>query len=387
MNILAVIPARGGSKGIPGKNLRTVAGKSLIEWSIAAAKQSNYQLRVVVSTDSEEITAVAQRSGAEVIFRPPEISGDSASSESALLHALQVLGERDGYHPELLVFLQCTSPLTASEDIDGTIHLLLEKHADSALAVTPFHYFLWHEEDHGNWSGINHDKALRQLRQEREPQFVETGAVYVVRPAGFQIARHRFFGKTVAYVTPPERRWEIDDPIDLEIAEMLLLSQPKPAISFKPDAIIFDFDGVFTDNKVYLDQDGREMVRCDRGDGMGIEMLRQRGIPMLVLSKERNPVVQARANKLGIECLHGIDDKFSALSKWTTGRGFPLARCAYVGNDMNDIECMLAVGISAAPADADRRILSIADIVLTKCGGVAAIREFAEIVVGIAEPL
>ncbi len=220
--ILAIIPARGGSKGIPRKNLQPLAGKPLLAYSIEAARQTSSITRTVVSTDDPEIGAVAQEYGAEVVWRPAEISGDTASSESALLHVLDHLRQSEGYEPDLLVFLQCTSPLTAPEDIEGTIRALLDANADSALAVTPFHYFLWREGQDGSAVGINHDKSRRPLRQEREPQFLETGAVYVMRTQGFRAARHRFFGKTVMYVMPRERCLEIDDPEDLIVAEALL---------------------------------------------------------------------------------------------------------------------------------------------------------------------
>jgi len=139
METLAIIPARGGSKGIPRKNVLPLAGKPLIAYNIEQARRSQFIRRVVVSTDDAEIAAVARQYGAEVVWRPAEISGDSASSESALLHALEQLRQQENYQPDLLVFLQCTSPHTPAEDIDGTVQALLEQQADSALAVIPFH--------------------------------------------------------------------------------------------------------------------------------------------------------------------------------------------------------------------------------------------------------
>jgi CMP-N-acetylneuraminic acid synthetase len=222
MKILAIIPARGGSKGIPRKNVRPLAGKPLIAHTIGSAKGSSYVDRIAVSTDDQEIADVARKYGAEVIWRPAEISGDKASSESALLHALEHLEMTERYTPDLLVFLQCTAPLTASDDIDGTIRAFLEEKADSAFAVVASHYFLWVRDEHGEAQGLNHDKRVRQLRQERDPQFIETGAVYVLNAAKFRDAKHRFFGKTVMHEIPPERSWDIDEPVDWEIVEVLL---------------------------------------------------------------------------------------------------------------------------------------------------------------------
>lgn len=223
--ILAIIPARGGSKGIPRKNVTPLAGQPLISYTIQVAKASKFITRLVVSTDDEEIARTAAGCGAEVVKRPAEISGDLASSEAALLHVLDHLEQTEQYSPELLVFLQCTSPLTTAADIDGTIHTLLENGADTALTVTPFHYYLWRHNSRGEVEGINHDKYHRPMRQEREPQFLETGAVYVMEAEAFKKNKYRFFGKTVMHVTPEERCCEIDEPVDLIIAEQLILHQ------------------------------------------------------------------------------------------------------------------------------------------------------------------
>lgn len=154
---VCIIPARGGSKGIPGKNIVNFCGAPLVTWNIQAALESKSIDRTFVSTDSAEIAEIAKAQGAEVINRPVEISGDTASSESALLHALNVLKE-DGYSPEILVFLQCTSPLTTSDDIDGTIKLMKNKNADSAFTCARFYEFLWRCDETGNVNNINHDK-------------------------------------------------------------------------------------------------------------------------------------------------------------------------------------------------------------------------------------
>ena len=147
MKTLAIIPARGGSEGIPRKNVRLLAGKPLISHTIGAATQASSVNRVVVSTDDDEIATISRQWGAEVILRPAEISTDNSSSELALLHTLEYLHENEGYNPDLVVFLQCTSPLTLAEDIDGTVQALFDQEADSSLAVTPFHYFLWRWDD------------------------------------------------------------------------------------------------------------------------------------------------------------------------------------------------------------------------------------------------
>lgn len=380
---LAVIPARGGSKGLPRKNVRLVGGLPLIAHTILAARNARTVGRVVVSTDDAEIAAVALRFGAQIVQRPAEISGDTASSESALLHALEHLANQ-GCRPQLLTFLQCTSPLTEPGDIDGTVGALLAQHADSALAAAPFHHFLWKRDASGNASGINHDKRFRPRRQDRQEQLVETGSVYVMRVDGFRQAKHRFFGKTAVHVIPADRCLEIDDEHDLQLAEAVLqLRQRALRRAILPPhigAVVFDFDGVFTDNRVYVDEGGRETVACNRADGMGVSMLRRLGVPMLVLSGETNAVVSARCAKLGIECLQGVADKLPVLTRWCQGHGIELSSVVYLGNDINDVACMSAVGCGAAVADAHPSAMSAAHLRLSRPGGQGAVRELADLV-------
>jgi len=384
MDLLAIIPARGSSKGIPRKNVRLLAGKPLIAYTIENAQKAKSVKRVVVSTDDPEIATISKQYGAEVIIRPPEISGDTAPSEAALLHVLDKLSSTEGYKPDLLVFLQCTSPLTLPEDIDGTVQVLLEEDADSALTVTPFYHFLWRRDESGNAVGINHDKRVRLPRQQIEPQYLETGAVYVMRTEGFLKAKHRFFGKTVMYVMPPERCLEIDDPVDFKIAEVLLRERYRQEqLNLLPkhiEALVLDFDGVITDNKVIVTQNGQEAVVCNRSDGWGLCQLRAMGLPILVLSTEQNPVVQARCDKLQIACKYGVQDKLRALQEWLAEHALNPAHVIYVGNDVNDLSCMRFVGCGVAVADAHPELLSTATIVLRAKGGHGAVRELADMI-------
>ena len=126
LECLAIVPARGGSRGVPGKNARMIAGKPLIAHTVLAAREATLVNRLVVSTDDPQIADLARNYGAEVVMRPSELATDTASSESALLHVLSHLQAREGYRPDLLAFLQCTSPLILASDIDETITALLE---------------------------------------------------------------------------------------------------------------------------------------------------------------------------------------------------------------------------------------------------------------------
>lgn len=384
VNTLAIIPARGGSKGVPRKNLRYLCGMPLVAWSIEAARRSTAVTRVVVSTDDHEISTVARRYGAEVVMRPPELASDTATSESALLHVLEHLRRAESYSPDLVVFLQCTSPLTLPEDIDGTVGTLIQHQADTCLSVVPFHHFLWSADSPEGATGINHDKSVRLRRQDMQPQYLETGAIYVMRTEGFLKTKHRFFGKTVIYTMPKERHVDIDDPVDFRIAELLLREHmEREQVKLLPspvEALVLDFDGVFTDNHVIVYENGMEAVVCSRSDGMGIAALRNLNIPVIVISTERNPVVDARCRKLGVPVIQGVDAKLAALRDWAGRHHIDLRNVVYVGNDVNDIACMQAVGCGIAVRDCHPDVSPYARIVLSSSGGDGAIREVVDLI-------
>ena len=146
-----------------------------------------------------------------------------------------------------------------------------------------------------------------------------------------------------------------------------------------------DFDGVFTDNRALVFEDGSEAVFVSRADGMGISHLREANFPMVVISSERNPVVSARCEKLQVECLQAIDHKLPALKQWAAKNGLSLDEIAYVGNDINDVECMEAAGVGIAPSDAHPAATAVANLVLSATGGHGAIREISDAILGQAE--
>ncbi len=148
----------------------------------------------------------------------------------------------------------------------------------------------------------------------------------------------------------------------------------------KVHAVVFDFDGVMTDNRVLVFSDGREAVIADRSDGLGISLLRKKtALYLLVLSTETDPVVKHRCQKLQLEYLSGVEDKLPPLQDWLAPRHVDAKSCVYVGNDVNDASCMQHVGYAVAPADAHRSVLSTVDLVLTRNGGRGAVRELAEL--------
>lgn len=384
MKCVAIIPARGGSKAIPRKNVLPLSGKPLIAWMIEAARNAKLVDSVVVSTDDAEIAAVSERFGAAVAWRPAEISGDLVPSEAAVLHALNTQLSNPEDLPELTAFLQCTAPLTDSSDIDGTIEALLAQNADTALAVADFHYYLWKSDENDDFAGINHDKSIRKMRQEREPNFVETGSVYVMKTDGFLRHKHRFFGKTAFHVIPHERVLEIDDLVDFKIAQTLIHERQKQnrkaVLPERIALLIFDFDGVFTDDTMTVNEQGTESITCSRADGLGIELAHGAGISMLIISKETNPVVKRRAEKLKLDVLHGVNNKADFLDDYLSKRDIAWADVVYVGNDVNDIECLNRAGCGAVVANAHPQALASANLVLDRCGGNHAVRELIELI-------
>ncbi|MFC4138196.1 MULTISPECIES: acylneuraminate cytidylyltransferase [unclassified Microbacterium] len=398
---VAIIPARGGSKGVPGKNLRRVGGVPLVARAVRAAA-SAVDL-VVVSTDDAEIADVSRAAGARVIDRPAELAGDDASSESALLHVLDVL-EADGLQASTVVFVQATSPFIPADGITEAVALIEGGTYDSVFSACETYGFLWRRDAGGAAVAINHDAAHRPRRQDREPHYLETGAFYAFDAVGFRRFRHRFFGLVGIVTVPEHTAIEIDDEHHLALAEALAAASglrqdlgdlprsgadpaksseippnsEEPAAAIPALALVTDFDGVHTDDTANVDEHGNESVRVSREDGMGVARLRRAGVPMLLLSTEQNPVVARRAEKLQVPVLHGVDDKASALAAWAAECGIRLEDIAYVGNDVNDLGPLGIVGWPVAVANAHPQVKAVARVILTRRGGEGAVREVAE---------
>ncbi|MFI1162388.1 cytidylyltransferase domain-containing protein [Streptomyces sp. NPDC020801] len=423
--VLAVIPARGGSKGVPAKNLAPVGGVPLVARAVRECRSARLVTDVVVSTDDQAIAAAARRAGAEVVLRPSVIAGDTATSEAAVLHALDAHEALHGSPVDVVLLVQCTSPFLVREDVDAVAAAVAENGADTAVTVAPFHGFVWRDAADdpavggtrsttavagavsvanstatGGGYGVNHDKSFRPRRQDRPQDLLETGAAYAMDATGFREHGHRFFGRTDLVRTDPARVLEIDDPHDLARARALAplfdADLPRAPGSSRAggtpigplpaaediDAVVLDFDGTQTDDRVLIDSDGREFVSVHRGDGLGIAALRRSGLKMLILSTERNPVVAARARKLRLPVLHGIDRKDLALKQWCEEQGIAPERVLYVGNDVNDLPCFALVGWPVAVASAHDVVRGAARAVTTLPGGDGAIREIASWILG-----
>jgi N-acylneuraminate cytidylyltransferase len=218
---LAIVPARGGSKGIPGKNLLALAGKPLIAYTIEQALAAPSVTRVVVSTDSEAIAAVARDRGAEVVRRPALLAGDEAPTEPALLHVLDELRATEGYEPDLVVFLQATSPLRSASDIEQAIATLERERADSLFSAGPSHGFLWRSMP-GGVVPLNYDPRSRPRRQDAPEDLVENGSIYIFRPRELRESGCRLGGIVAVYRMAELDSLQIDEPDDVPVVEFLL---------------------------------------------------------------------------------------------------------------------------------------------------------------------
>lgn len=394
--VLAVIPARGGSKSVPRKNVRPLGGLPLLAYSIEAGLNARLVDRVLVSTDDDDIAEIARRYGANAPFlRPAELSGDLTPDWPVFVHALDWLARHKSWTPEIVVQLRPTSPLRPPGLVDEAIARLLgDPDLDSVRTVMPATqnpFKMWRLPEQGSPvmvplldapGGAGYDQPRQSLPSIGwQTGHVDATRTRVVRAGAMTGPRVAPLMVDAAYGV------DIDTEADWRQAEWRLahFTQPlvRPAgrdlrLPARIRLVVFDFDGVMTDNRVWVDGDGHERVACHRGDGLGLSQLREAGVPMLVLSTEQHPVVSARCRKLGLECVQGASDKAARLRELLAARAIDPADVVYVGNDVNDLGCLALAGCGVAVADAHPTVLAAADLVLERRGGDGAVRELCE---------
>ncbi len=222
-NTIAIIPARGGSKGIPGKNLIDVCGIPLIAWSILQAKGTSNIDSVWVTSDSHEILNIAEKFGAYAIKRPDDISGDSATSESAWLHAINYIEDKTDKSIDVVVGMQATSPIRESKDLDEAIEVYLNNSYDSLLSVSEIEdFFVWEESETGELISVNYDYHNRKPRQLIKKQYRENGSFYIFTPGLIRDYGNRLGGKIGKYVMDFYKMFQIDKMDDVKICEILM---------------------------------------------------------------------------------------------------------------------------------------------------------------------
>lgn len=222
--VVAIIPARGGSKGIPRKNIRPLAGRPLIAWTIKDALESGCVGEVHVTTDDPEIAEVARQHGADAIMRPPALATDTSSSESALLHALDQL-EWNAPPVDIVVFLQATSPIRTGRHIAEALAKFRETRADSLLSVCPAHVFLWEERD-GLGVPLNYNPLHRPMRQQMR-QYRENGSLYLFTPGLLRETGCRLGGRIALYPMPEACGLDIDSEADWVEAEAQIAKEAR----------------------------------------------------------------------------------------------------------------------------------------------------------------
>jgi N-acylneuraminate cytidylyltransferase len=397
--VLAIIPARGGSKGIPRKNIRSFAGYPLISYSIEAGLRAEMVTRVIVSTDDEEIAAVAREYGAETPFlRPAEFARDDSTDLPVFTQALDWLKDNEAFEPEIVVQLRPTSPFRPLDCVDNAVRKLINHpEADSVRGVVAAG-----QNPHKMWILDGDEKPMHPLlkvpglaepynapRQALPPVHWQTGHIDAIRVSTIY-QKNSLSGEVILPLVLDGRYTvDIDTPFDWKRYEYLVLNsdldfvdpaKKRRSIPKKVSLLVMDFDGVLTDNRVWVDENGNERVAGNRSDSYGLSLLRQTtSIHPVVISREINPVVTARCKKMNVEVYQGIMDKASLLKKILDERKIDPRETIYMGNDLNDLPCLPIVSCFIAPADAQPAVLRAADRVLGFKGGHGAVRELCDI--------
>lgn len=398
--VLAIIPARGGSKGIPGKNIKDFAGYPLMVYSIAAGLQSNLVTRVIVSTDDREIAAIARQWGAETPFlRPEEFARDDTLDLPVAIHCLTWLAENENYRPDVVVWLRPTSPIRPRHCVDQAVGLLIENpDADCVRGVVPAAqnpFKMWTMDKE---SGVMEplleiegvDEPYNAPRQILPSVYWQTGHIDALRVETV-LEKHSMTGDVILpLMIDPRYTVDIDIPTDWQIAENSIVhydldwvdpANRRRGFPEKISLVVFDFDGVMTDNRVWVNELGEEIIAANRSDSLGLEiMMEQTDIQVMVLSRETNPVVAARCKKLGLPVLQAVLNKDEAIRRVIADKNLKAEEIIFMGNDTNDLVVFPEVGFAVAPADAHHSVKRQADLVLSAKGGRGAVRQLCDLI-------
>ncbi len=399
--VLALIPARGGSKGVPRKNLRLLQGHPLIAYAVAAGLQAQWVTRTVCTTDDAEIAAVARQYGAETPFmRPAELAQDKTLDLPVFQHALTWFREHEQWQPDIIVQLRPTSPLRFAGQVDQAVQLLLDHpQATGVRTVCPAPsnpFKMWRLGDGG---GAEPDfmqpfaaapgiaEPYNHPRQELPEVWWQTGNIDATRPEvimGGSMTGQRL----LPLLTDSRFAIDIDTMLSLQFAELVMEGlaciRPAPALDWAAVRLLaLDVDGTLTPGTMYYGPDGEALKRFHTHDGHGLALVRRAGVHVAIITSEDSPIVAARAEKLGIDDLHmGVKDKLPVLQEICARAGVPLAAVAYVGDDLGDLAPIQAVaeagGIPCAVADARPEIGRVARFVCTARGGEGAVRQVCD---------
>lgn len=377
---IAFIPARGGSKSIPLKNIKPFCGQPLIYWSIKALQESTNISSIVVATDSNEIreTVLGFKFSKVVVYdRDHENAQDTSSTEDVML---EYLSKNEFPGDEYFVLVQATNPFIRKIDIDKAFIELSNVGADSLLTCVRQKRFFWNEDG----TPINYDFNNRPRRQDFQGILMENGAFYISRCSNIASFKNRLSGKIAIYEMPEYTSFEIDEPDDWIIMEKLFQRHElvTPRSSKRIKLFVSDVDGVMTDAGMYYSETGDELKKFNTHDGMAFQLLREAGIKTGIITSENTQIVEKRAKKLKVDYLYqgkGFGSKLEAIKEICAAENISLDEVAYIGDDINCIDVCRAVGVKACPANSTKRVMEIEGIIhLNKAGGQGAVREFVE---------
>ncbi|MBY9077598.1 acylneuraminate cytidylyltransferase [Paenibacillus sp. HN-1] len=380
-DVVAFIPVRGGSKGIPLKNIKLFCGMPLVYWTIKAAVESNTIDKVYVATESEEIMRVVdsfQFEKVEIFYRSAESATDEASTEMVMLEfAEQVIFKE-------IFLIQATSPLLKAHNLTEAFEQYKKQKADSLLSVVVQKRFQWKEEG-GSFVPVNYNPQERPRRQEWDGYLVENGSFYLTERSKLIESKCRVSGNISAYIMDEDSYFEIDEPSDWIIMESIFKKQQiiNNDILSNINLLICDVDGVLTDAGMYYSENGDELKKFNTKDGKGIELLKASGVEVMILTSEDRTLVQRRAEKLKVDYLYmGIKDKKVFLDAFfQNNKKFNYPTTAYIGDDVNDLQCLEAVAFSSTPSDAVPEVLAKVNYICTKKGGHGCVREICDILI------
>ncbi len=378
MKKIGIIPLRKGSKSIIGKNKRKMVGRPLFTWVLKEAIFSNLDEIVVFTDDTNIITFVETHyqwsPKVKALLRDDQNATDTASTESALLE----FSEKINQAFDVLCLLQATSPFTTSKTINQSLEAIQSNTYDATLTVVNTHRFTWNS----NGTPINYDVFNRPRRQDFEGLLIENGAVYCTTKQAFIKSENRVSGNIKLIPMPEESLYEIDSETDWQIAETLLIARLKSQKeTTKITHLVLDVDGVFTNGTITYTKEGEHTKTFDMRDGMGLEIIRELGVKVWVITSEASELVAQRMKKLKIENVFlNAKDKYALLYYLADKENIALGNIAYMGDDVNDLANMCSVGWSMAPQNATNMVKQHADMVLSRPSGNGAIREACDFI-------
>jgi len=379
---VAIIPARGGSKSIPLKNIKLFCGKPLLYWSIKAAQECRFIESIFVATENEQIRRVVEEFNlpkVSVIGRGKGTATDTASTESVMM---EFAAKHKFDH---LVLIQATSPLLEGHDLDRAIDKYTADKADSLLSVVRQKRFIWKE--YGRYiKPENYDIFNRPMRQGWSGFLVENGAFYITSKKRLLESGCRISGSISYYEMREDSYFELDEPSDWIIAEELKIHTPHryKCPEFRNiKLLICDVDGVLTDGGMYYSSDGEVLKKYNARDGKGIELIRKNGIKVMLLTSENSEIVKRRADKLKVDYLFmGVLDKRKFLAGFfKKHNSYSFNSSAYIGDDINDVPSMKDVCFSAAPIDAMPEAKRVSSYISSRKGGAGCVREICDLIV------